>query len=152
MEQNVRMAWHYTTGTRAGQILRAGSIAPMALDELGGARSVVWFSLRQHWDPIANEVLKARDGSLVRLSFEETVERGQGAWRFGLPAAQLVSWRELQKLAGWSKEEARTLERAGRKAGSDPALWLASLEPIDVSRCVVEHTHGEQWFGSDHEH
>jgi hypothetical protein len=146
------MAWHYTTGARAAEILRAGRLAPMALDEQGGAAAAVWFSLRQHWEPIANEGLRAADGTRTRLSFEETVSRGQGAWRFGVPAAQLLSWRDLQRSAGWSREDTRALERAGRKAGSDPSLWLGSLEPIEVSRCIVEHLHGEHWCGSDHEH
>jgi hypothetical protein len=152
VEQNVRMAWHYTTGTRAAEILRAGVLAPSALDDHSGLTPVVWFSLRQHWEPIANERFKASDGTLSRLSFEDTVARGQGAWRFGLPAVQLLPWRELQKSAQLSKDDARALERTGRKAGSDPALWLGSLEAIDVSRCVVEHLHGEHWHGSDHEH
>jgi hypothetical protein len=152
VEQNVRMAWHYTTGARAAEILRAGVLAPAALDEHGaGAAPLVWFSLRQHWEPIANELYKAADGTLTRLSFEETIARGQGAWRFGLPSAQLLSWRDLQKSARLSKEDARALERIGRKAGSDPALWLGSLEPLEVSRCVVEHLHGDHWHGP-HEH
>lgn len=149
MEQNVRMAWHYTTATRAEEILRTGVLAPMAAD--GGHTPVVWFSLRQHWEPLANEGVTAADGTLTRLSFEDTVARGQGAWRFGVPAAQLHSWRDLQKAAQLSKEDARAFERAGRKAGSDPALWLGSLEPVEVSRCVVEHLHGEHWHGA-HDH
>lgn len=152
MQQNLRMAWHYTTGTRAAQILRAGTITPAALDEHGASIPVVWFSLRQHWEPIANEALKAADGAVSRLSFEETCARGQGAWRFGLPAAQLLSWRDLQRSAAWSREQGRAWERAGRKAGSDPALWFGSSEPVEVSRCVVEHLHGEHWCGSDHDH
>jgi hypothetical protein len=152
VEQNVRMAWHYTTGARAAEILRTGSLAPRPLDDSSELTPVVWFSLRQHWEPIANELYKASDGTLSRLSFEDTAARGQGAWRFGLPAAQLLPWRDLQKAAQMSKEAARALERTGRKAGSDPALWLGSLEPIDVSRCVVEHLHGEHWCGSDHAH
>ena len=152
MEQNVRMAWHYTTGEKAAEILRSGTLAPMTLEQHGAATPVLWFSLRQHWEPIANEELKPTHGSTTRLSFEETVARGQGAWRFGVPAVELLAWRDLQKSAQWSKEQARALERVGRKAGSDPALWLGSLAPIEVSRCVVEHLHGEHWCSSDHAH
>lgn len=152
MEQSVRMAWHYTTGAQAAEILGTGTITPLALDQQpADAAPWVWFSLRQHWDPIANELYTAADGTRTRLSFEETLARGQGAWRFGLAAAALLPWRDLQRSARLSKEDARALERSGRKAGSDPALWLGSLEPIDVSRCVVEHLHGDHWHGP-HEH
>jgi hypothetical protein len=147
------MAWHYTTGMRAAEIMRAGLIkpAPAFADAPEDALKAVWFSLRQHWEPIANEEVRGVDGGRNRLPFEDTVARGQGAWRFGLPASELRPWRELQSSAALSRDHARALERSGRKAGSDPALWLASLEPVSVERCVVQHLHGDHWCGTDHE-
>jgi hypothetical protein len=148
----MRIAWHYATGARAAEILHDGVIKPDLIAAAAGKPAPVWFSLRQHWEPVASEELRGPGGSSVRLSLEESLARGQGAWRFGLPAAELLSWRELSGSAGRGidREVVRALERAGRKAGSDPALWLVALEPVQLSRCTVEHLHGDHWCSADH--
>jgi hypothetical protein len=148
----MRIAWHYATGSRAAQILHDGVIKPDLIAAAAGKPVPVCFSLRQHWEPVASEELRGSGGSSVRLSLEESLARGQEVWRFGLPAAELLSWRELSGSAGKGidREIVRALERAGRKAGSDPALWLAALEPVQLSRCTVQHLHGDHWCSADH--
>jgi len=132
MSQNSRIAWHYATGPRAAEILREGVLKGSAETQQRADAALVWFSLRQHWDPIANAA----------------EHESGGAWRFGLPASELVSWR--QAAATLSRDAARALERAGRRAGSDPGLWLASREPVAIDRCRIEHLHGDRWCSADH--
>jgi hypothetical protein len=78
-------------------------------------------------------------------TFEKIIERGQGGWRFGLPANQLVRWTELPAIANISRDRVRALEQNGRKAGADPAQWFASLVPVNIERCLVEYLVGDRW-------
>jgi len=133
VKNDSRIAWHYTSGERAAEILRAG-VLKAAEGELGSTQpALLWFSLRQHWDPIAH-------GSTP----------SDGAWRFGVAAEELLPWRQLA--AAMDRDAARALERAGRKAGSDPALWLGSRDPVELDLCRIEHLHGDHWCSADHGH
>jgi hypothetical protein len=139
------MAWHYTIGLRAQSILSDGLIRPATAGVPAGETPVVWFSTRQHWEPTANKAM-AKDGLYIRrLTFEETIERGGGGWRFGLPVDRLVAWRNLSRLANISRETANGLVRAARKSGADPAFWYAALGPVVVAECVIERLDGDEW-------
>jgi hypothetical protein len=144
-----RIAWHYTSGERATEILSAGELKGADDESQGAPPAPVLFSLRQHWDPIANADEHAADGSARKPSFEQGTAPSDGAWRFGIAADELISWRQLA--AGMDRDAARALERAGRKAGSDPALWLASRDPVKLDRCRIEHLHGDHWCSADHD-
>jgi hypothetical protein len=138
------IAWHYTIGLRAQQIRESGFLMPATANVPEGEIPVVWFSTRQYWEPTANKAMM-KDGQRVSLTFAETIEKGGGGYRFGLPAARLVPWTRLKDEARISREMAAGLIRAGKRAGADPEFWYGALEPVPVSNCAIERLEGNFW-------
>jgi hypothetical protein len=132
-----RIAWHYTIGKHAPSIMDDGVIRCATGYVPIGETPVVWFSLRQYWEPTANKG-GTRDGVIVTLSARETWQRGGGGWRFGVAATELLPYRDLKRAANICPDTVRGLERAGRKMGADPALWYGSLAPVETSRCIIQ--------------
>ena len=134
---SVRLAWHYTVPHHGQEIRACGHIKPATLFVPAGEKPVVWFSLRQFWEPTANKAIM-RDGTRVPLSMQETWEAAGGACRFGVPAVELLPYRRLKFAANISADWAKGLERAAREAGSDVGMFLGSLESVSLDRCVAE--------------
>ena len=132
-----RIAWHYTIGKHAASIIEGGVIRGATEHVPTGEMPVVWFSLRQHWEPTANKMIRSADGTVRFGTMADTIRIG-GGWRFGLPVSELLPYRDLKRAANISGETARGLERVARRQGADPALWYGSLTPVEVSRCIVQ--------------
>ncbi|MGH3427503.1 MAG: hypothetical protein ACRDQZ_08035, partial [Mycobacteriales bacterium] len=79
----------------------------------------------------------------------ETIDKGLGGWRFGLPAAKLIPYRKLKAAANIGTDMARMLERSARACGADPAVWYGSLTRINVSDCTVQRLEGDAWVDAD---
>lgn len=110
------MAWHYTINARAVLIFSEGVIRPATAAVPAGEIPVVWFSTRQHWEPTANKGAIDDNGQRVRLTMKQTLDRGGGGWRFGLPTERLLYWRKLIIAAQIVRAHARALEYTARKA------------------------------------
>lgn len=71
----VTIAWHYTTGKKAALILESGELRPTNCNVPAGEKPVLWFSLRQSWEPSATKGIvdsrtgRRRDATLTEMHF-----------------------------------------------------------------------------------
>jgi hypothetical protein len=131
------------------QIREAGVLRPATAGVPQGEIPVVWFSARQHWEPTANKNLQLPDGRIVSLDFAETISRGEGGWRFGMPVESLIPWRRLREAARITPKTATGLIRAAKRQGADQAFWYGSLEPVPLHACVIERLDADTWVNAD---
>jgi len=141
------LAWHYTLGVKATDILRDGFIRGATAVPTGD-RPIIWFSLRQIWEPTATKG-RMFAGERPDLTLAEMIDEGHGLWRFGVPKIDLLAWKPLQQKAAISRDMARVLVREAQRAGTDPKFWYGSLEPVAVDRCEIQCIlrHGDGWGG-----
>lgn len=135
------MAWHYTCGDRALSIMDDGWIRVAHESASVGERPCVWFSVAQRWEPTATKLIHTPSGPR-QGTLQEMEALGGGLWRFGLPAADLLQWRELRTQIGLPRPLWKQLAKLGEKKGANPEDWYGSLEPVDVTRCVVQFLRG----------
>jgi hypothetical protein len=145
-DEKVKLAWHYTVGVRMAEILKAQELRPATAGVPQGEIPVVWFSTRPFWEPTANKSLQNDQGEIVRLGFEQTIEHGGGGWRFGVPTALLLPWRELKIAARIAPQWVRGLKQTAKKIGSDPMHWYGSIQPVPIDTCTIERLDGDAWI------
>jgi hypothetical protein len=148
MTDAVAIAWHYTVGARAADILRDGFIRAATEGVPAGELPIVWFSTRQVWEPTATKGYVI-DGVRREATMREMIEDGDGLWRFGIPVSGLLAWGPLQQAAGMTRETARRLARAAQRQGADQFFWYGTLAPVAVDRCAIQCivTLGDEWGG-----
>jgi hypothetical protein len=138
---SVTTVWHYTLPDRAAGIVADGVISLATVGVPSGEKPAIWFSARQLWEPTVNKLRELPDGRLVRLTNAEMF--ALKPWRFGVPIARVIQWRELIRVANIGT--ARQLERHGRSLGADPRDWYGSLSPVSVGECVVQVLDSGEW-------
>jgi hypothetical protein len=140
------LAWHYTVGVNATAILRDGFLRGAIAAVPTGERPIVWFSMRQIWEPSATKE-KMVAGEQSQMTMAEMIEEGHGLWRFGVPRTNLLAWKLLQRKAAMSHEWALALMRVAEKAGSNPRYWYGAVEPVAVNQCEVQYilARGDGW-------
>jgi hypothetical protein len=131
------LAWHYTVGVKASDILRDGFIRGATGDVPTGERPIVWFSTRQIWEPTATKGKMVADLQ-SETTMSELIEEGHGLWRFGVPKIDLLAWKSLQREAAMSRDTARALARAAHKFGANANFWYGAVEPVAVNRCEIQ--------------
>jgi hypothetical protein len=140
------MAWHYTVGVNATEILREGFIRGATAGLPPGERPTVWFSMRQIWEPAASR-RKLVAGGESTMTMAEMIEEYHGLWRFGVPKAALHAWTFLRRKAAMSHDTELALIRVAARAGFNPRFWYGALEPIAVNQCEVQYilARGDGW-------
>jgi hypothetical protein len=119
--------WHYTTFDRFRGILADGAIRPTGALIAPGERAAVWFTSRDSWEPTATKwhATEQRPATL-----REMCEGCGGLVRIGVDVATApVGWREHARRF-LNVKHARSLEIAGRVAGSDPLAWYVSYTAV----------------------
>ena len=141
------MRWHYTTGQKLGPILASGHLRPAAPNVPKAGRPVVWFSTNPQWEPTANLFRRAADGSLERLSKDQTYVLGGGLIRVGVaPEVAPHDWNAYKQLSGIAPKLAREMYDAAIKLRSRPGQWFVSFDPVPQAKWLaVEVLEGEQW-------
>jgi hypothetical protein len=141
------LVWHCTTGRNFIEIVADGAIKPAKLLIGPSERPVVWFSRNPLWEPTANKLWLASDGSLVPLDMEQTYRLCGGLVRIGVTEdVAPYNFRQLQKVARISSKMAARLRDAGIKVGANPSDWYASLEPVPREKwSAVEVWNGSHW-------
>lgn len=133
------VAWHYTTGTKVVEIVKDGFLKPSSVHVDPPEHPILWFSIREDFEPTASKAVVVERGALPRtLSVVEGVRSGRGLYRFGVGTSRLIPWLILRKRARMPKRIAKGLVAAGRKLGSNPNHWFGSLKPIRVDDCIIE--------------
>ena len=141
--QEEQLAWHYTISDRAKYIVESKFIYAATAGVPAGERPCIWFSLEQFWEPTANKAESSPSGHMRKLNFEEMVSLG--LWRFGLPVAMLLDWRQLKRETRMSRKVAKGLVSAARSQGSNPELWYGAMKPVPVDDCVVQRLIDGEW-------
>lgn len=141
------IAWHYTTGDKAVLILESGELRPTDCNVPAWEEPVLWFSLRQSWEPTATKgFVDARTGRRRDATLTEMHRLGGGVVRFGVDAARLIRWPALAKAAHMRSATARGLEKSGRSKGAVPSDWLGSLQPVPLADVLhLQQFNGETW-------
>lgn len=128
----MKIAWHYTTGQKAIQILESAELRPTDNYIEQKEKPILWFSTNQHWELSANKMLLLPNGSLRGLSMEEMGGYGCGLFRFGIPFDKVLRWPNLARMAGMKSKVKRALEDAGQKMGADFGEWCGLLKPVSI--------------------
>jgi hypothetical protein len=132
--------WHYTTGKNFEAITRDGLIVPATAGVPKREKPIVWFSSNQYWEQTAGKMLKLQDGTLVKLTMEETCKFGRGLVRIGAaPETAPHDWVALKRLGRMSKRTARGLWAAGIKDGADPAEWFGTFDSVPREKWKAVH-------------
>lgn len=145
------LAWHYTTADRARQIIDSGFIRPATAGVPAHESPVVWFSLNQRYEPTAAKLFTPTAGGKPRIaSMAQMVALCGGLARFGVPAAQLLTPKELRLQANIQRDMWRLLVAAGRRQGADAELWRGALAPVPAANCIVQVADARlQWTAAE---
>jgi hypothetical protein len=123
------IAWHYTCGTRAVDILVSGVLKPTDAFVPPNEKPILWFSVAPFWEQTANKMI-AMDGKAICLSMEGTALYGGGLYRFGFPVERLVRWPDIGKRARCRAEDRKNMMKAARAQGADPKNWHGTMNAI----------------------
>lgn len=131
--------WHYTIGLNFVRISASRTLLPATAGLRGQELPIVWFSLHQHFEPTARKAWFNRTTGTIRiLSVQETRERGEGLFRFGVDPKMLLSGEALRRAARMSRKVWRQLHNAGLRQNADPAHWLGHVGQMSIDGMVIE--------------
>jgi hypothetical protein len=130
--QSNAVAWHYTTGNKASQILQSGYLNPATGFVSPPERPILWFSSNQFWEATANKGIMQLNGVQRAATLEEMAARAGGLVRFGCPLDTLKPASVLRIEARMSYKVYRALCEAAHKVGSNPSEWYGTLSPMSI--------------------
>ena len=131
------LAWHYTTGQKFPSIVEAGYIFGSTSFLERRERPVVWFSLRQDFEPTARKA-KLVDGQLRVMSIEEAYSACGGLVRFGVKPSDLMTGDKLRRRARMPLHVWKDLVAVAREQNADPNLWFGFLGAFPIEGAVVD--------------
>jgi hypothetical protein len=136
------MYWHYAPWEYLPSIVESGNLRASnagAPDEL----PMLWFSANQQWEPTATKV----DNKQNRGNAHDIKQQDErfGCIRFGLSAtdSRLLNWNDACHANGITRDIRRSMEKAGKKLGGDPANWYATAQNISITELYFQ-----VWVGS----
>lgn len=143
------LVFHYAPWAILPAIVASGSLRPSNAGALA-EQPLLWFSANQVWEPTATKMIRAKDGTVSQLSFDEQLAR-LGCIRFGLGAsdARLLNWKSACTAAGTPRDQRRALERSGRKRGADHAHWFAVAGPVVLGDLAFHVFAEKAWHAAD---
>src|ERR1041384_3525889 len=95
--------WHYTVGAKMKAILCDQVLKPATAGVPEGERTAVWFSTNPIWESTANKLWQHDNGTIVRLTKDETDSLCKGLFRIEVAqeAAPLTAF-QFRKQSGIS--------------------------------------------------
>lgn len=146
--------WHYTTLTSLHGIIEDGRINPATTGVPKGERPACWFSRHTVYEPTAQKLIAdPKTGRVWSTRSIQELARYDTPVRLGVSnVEQFINWREFKRVSGVTARMARGLERAAAACGANPAMWLASFDPVPLAQVetieVWAPGHGWQMFGN----
>ena len=132
------LAWHYTSGQCAIQIVESELILPVFENVPRNEKPAVWFSLNQSWEPTATKgILDSISGKRRNATMDEMERLAGGCYRFGLDPSRLLCWSALKVKTRMRPKMVRALERVAYQVGSDPSHWMGTTEAVSLRDVVV---------------
>jgi hypothetical protein len=119
--------YHYTSLQHLPHILADGCLQPARVQE-GHHCGILWLTRQPHYEP---------------ASYRQGTAGAQMPVRFRVPPDYGRDWRRVSRAAGASDRWIVGIAEAGRKLGSDPAKWLATLDPIPVAGLTIDAPAGD---------
>lgn len=109
-------------------------------------RVFLWFTASPDWEATANKMWQNPDGTMISLTKEETEERANGLFRFGVYlGVSFLHWKNLKGKI--EKNIYDTLEDIAIREGSDPNMWYASTKPVPIEKCCrIEKYENGRWI------
>jgi hypothetical protein len=137
--------WHYTTADRLTQILAAGELRPMTFAKK--VKSVVWFTTRTDWEPMANRVWRNPEGVVHRLGKDQTIVLGGGLARIAVAAdVAPVDWKTYKAESDLPPKIAQHIYNEAVSLGSRPGDWYATWSSVPKEKWLrVEIWEDEAW-------
>ena len=137
--------WHYTTVDRLQQILIEGELRPVPLGRK--IKPAVWFTTNPDWEPTANRVWHAPEGTVRRLSKDQTIVLAGGLARIGVaPQVASVDWKTYKSTSDIPPKVAKQIYDEAVSIGSRPGNWLASFKGVPRDQWLrIEVWENEAW-------
>lgn len=133
-----RIAWHYTSGQCAIQIVQSEVILPATENVPRGEKPAVWFSLNQSWEPTATKgILDPLTGNRRFATMDEMARLAGGCYRFGIEPSRLLCWSALKVKTRMRPKTVRALERVAYEVGGNPSQWMGAIEAVSLRDVVV---------------
>ena len=130
--------WHDTTGHKWALIAQEGGIKPATAFIPWREKPAVWFPTHPLWEPTACKRLYQPDGTLRRLTREETAAYGGGLARIGVAAETAPhDWPAYRRRSGVAPGVASCLAKAAKAQGADPRQWSVRLEAVPAALWVA---------------
>ena len=125
--------WHYAPWAYLPSMVESGALRGSNAGA-AGENPMLWFSANQQWEPTAAKAVRNNAGLITQMTFQQQVTR-VGCIRFGLPAAdvRLLNWKQACAAANTPKESRRAMEKVGKKQGSNPDHWFATVSGVSLS-------------------
>lgn len=141
------LAWHYTSGQCAIQILQAGIILPAYENVPRGERPAVWFSRNKFWEPTASKGILDSVTRVRRFATMDEMERfAGGCYRFGIQSSRLLCWTALKVQTRMRPKTVRALERVAYEIGGNPHHWVGTMDAVPVHQVeVIQHLVNGCW-------
>lgn len=144
--------WHYTTGQRLADIIISQEIRPATAFVDANEKPVVWFSTSPDWEEVANKMLQEADGSIQKLSKQETARLASPPARICIkPSVAPYIWEDYVKLSGIRKDIVKSLIEVAEEVGSDVRKWRVSFSPVSISEWIdieIWNDEAKKWQSS----
>jgi hypothetical protein len=137
--------YHYTTLSRALQIVIDGQIKQATAGVPKDEKPVVWFSFRQDWEPTATPAFGPY-GQKCNPSFDHLVEF-ETPCRFEIdPATAPLNWRQWRKESGVKSKMVKSLEAASLRMDSNVADYRMTFDPVPENKWLALEIYlGGKW-------
>jgi hypothetical protein len=110
-------------------------------------KAVIWFTTNTDWEPTASRVWHSPEGTVRRLSKDQTIVLGGGLARIGVaPEVATVDWKTYKATSDIPPKIAKLIYDEAVSIGSRPGNWYASLVSVPRDKWLrVEVWENEAW-------
>ncbi len=128
--------YHYTIKDRLKSILKDGFIKQATVGVPAGIKTVVWFSIREGYEPTAKKSIYDGVTGKCRIATTEEMKK-IGCVRIVVDEETAPhDWNAYKRLSGVNRKFARALYSSAIGWGSRPGQWRVSFEPVPREKWV----------------
>ena len=151
--------YHYTVGSKVGDIMKSGYLKPSDGFLLPGEKPVLWFSKNPRFEYTSLKMIKDNEnGEFINNTFEIQHELFQNV-RFVINCNpkdygnqyMMREWTEINLISNTPTVLKKSLEKSGRRMGGNPSDWCGTLNDIPLKRMIFQvwDTNNQEWVDED---
>jgi hypothetical protein len=151
--------YHYTVGSKVGDILKSGFLKPSDGLLLSGEKPVLWFSKNPRFEYTSLKMIRNKEnGEFINNTFEIQHELFQNV-RFVVNCNpkdyrnefMMREWTEINHLSNTPSFLKKSLEKSGRRMGGNPIDWCGTLNEIPLKRLKFQvwNSNNQEWVDQD---